>query len=174
MQPQFEIFGETTGIVQPILAIALTYAVVILFVRISGLRSFAKMSAFDFAATIATGSLIASTAVGSTPIWSGLAAIAGLFTAQAAVSFLRGRGWGHTLIDNRPIVLMDGPEVIDANLRKAGMIEADLAGQLRQAGVASRDEVRAVVLETSGDVSVLTGPGGLDALDPLARADLRR
>lgn len=174
MQPSFDLFGETTGIIQPIFAIALTYLVVIFFVRVAGLRSFAQMSAFDFAATIATGSLIASTAIGSTPIWSGLAAIAGLFASQAAVAFLRGRSWGHALIDNRPIVLMDGSEVLRDNLRRAGMIEADLAAQLRLAGVASLSEVRAVVLETSGDVSVLTGEGGLDALEPLMRSDLRR
>jgi uncharacterized membrane protein YcaP (DUF421 family) len=166
--------GQTDGVLQPIIAIALTYAAVIALVRVSGLRSFAKMSAFDFAATIAAGSLIASAAVGSAPLWSGVAALAGLFAAQAAVAWVRQREWGHRLVDNRPILLMDGGEVLRENLARAGLVEADLAAQLRVAGVRRSDHVRAVVLETSGDVSVIEGEGGVDGLDPLLRTDLRR
>lgn len=166
--------GRTDGLIQPILAIALTYAAVILLARLRGLRSFAKMSGFDFAATIATGSLIASAAVGRTPLWSGIAALAGLFAAQAFVAWARQQGWGHTLFDNRPLLLMEEGRVLGENMRRAGLIEADLAAQLRLAGARSREEVSAVVLETSGEVSVLLGQGGLDALDPLLRSDLRR
>lgn len=166
--------GETDGLIQPILAIVLTYAAVIALSRLLGLRSFAKISGFDFAATIATGSLIASAAVGAVPLWSGIAAVAGLFGAQAFVAWARRQGWGHALFDNRPLLLMDGARVLDDNLRRAGLIEADLAAQLRLAGARSREDVCTVVFETSGDVSVVLGGGGVDALDALMRGDLRR
>jgi uncharacterized membrane protein YcaP (DUF421 family) len=166
--------GRTDGLIQPILAIALTYAAVILLSRMRGLRSFASISGFDFAATIATGSLIASAAVGGTPLWSGVAALAGLFAAQAFVAWSRQRGWGQALFDNRPLLLMDGDRVLTENLRRAGLVEADLAAQLRLAGARSREEVSAVVLETSGKVSVVLGEGGADALDPLVGSALRR
>lgn len=165
---------ETDGFIQPILAIILTYAAVILFTRIVGLRSFARLSSFDFAATIAVGSLIAGAAIGTTPLWSGLAAIAALFAAQAAVGWARRQGWGHDLVDNQPLLLMDGPEVLKQNLAAAGLIEADLAAQLRRAGATSNGEVRAVILETSGDVSVILGDGGFDRLDPLIASGIRR
>lgn len=165
--------GRTDGLLQPILAIVLAYAAVILLARVLGLRSFAKISGFDFAATIATGSLVAAAAVGSAPLWSGIAAIAALFAAQAAIAWARRQGWGHALFDNRPVLLMDGGRVLEDNLRRAGLIEADLAAQLRLAGASSCEDVRAVVLETSGDVSVILGAGGADALDPLVSSDLR-
>lgn len=46
---------ETNGFIQPMVAIALTYAAVILFARVAGLKSFTKLSGYDFAATIAVG-----------------------------------------------------------------------------------------------------------------------
>ena len=39
------------------------YLLVILYTRLVGLRSFAKLSGFEFASTLATGSILASTAV---------------------------------------------------------------------------------------------------------------
>lgn len=160
---------ETDGILQPMVGVALTYAAVIVMVRLFGLRSFAKMSAFDFAATIATGSLISAAAIGSTPIWSGIAAIAALLIAQAVVAMLRRAGW-RGLIDNKPVVLvLDGELRADA-LRRTGLVEADVAAQMRAAGVAQLSQVRAMVLETTGDVSVLTGQEGVG--DAFAMRDL--
>lgn len=169
-----DLFGSTTnGFVQPMVAMVITYCAVIVLVRFAGLRSFARMSAFDFAATIACGSLIASTAIGATPIWSGIAAIAALFIAQALVARLRCSTQWRSLIDNRPIVLMDGSSVNHENLRATGLIEADLAAQLRLAGITRLDDVRAVVLESSGDVSVMRGEGGIEACDAVITRDLR-
>lgn len=165
---------DTNGIIQPIVAIALTYAAVILFSRIAGLRSFTKLSGYDFAATIGIGSLLASAAIGTLPIWSGLAALAALFAAQAGVSWARRQDWGHALVDNQPLLMMDGSEVLQKNLASAGLIEEDLAAQLRAAGATSREDVRAVILETSGDVSVVLGEGGFDRLDPLIASGIRR
>ena len=36
------------------------YAAILVYTRIAGLRSFAKMSSFDFAMTVAVGSMVAS------------------------------------------------------------------------------------------------------------------
>ena len=40
------------------------------------------------------------------------------------------------------------------------MTEADLRAKLREANVLAMDEIRAVVMESTGDVSVLHGPPG--------------
>ncbi|MFP5218994.1 MAG: YetF domain-containing protein, partial [Actinomycetes bacterium] len=70
-------------------------------------------------------------------------------------------------VDNPPILLMAGPEVLEGNLRHARLSRNELYSQLRLAGVQNRDQVRAVVMETTGDVSVLTTGASLD-LDLLA------
>lgn len=65
-------FGtDMIGFIQPIVGIELSYAAVILFSRVAGLRSFIKLSGYDFAATIAMDSLLASAAIGKLPLWSG-------------------------------------------------------------------------------------------------------
>lgn len=60
------------------------------------------------------------------------------------------------------------------NLATAWLIEAAVAAQRRLAVATSRQDVRAVILETSGDVSVILGEGFLDRLDPLIASGVRR
>lgn len=112
----------------------LVYAAVIVLTRLAGLRSLAKMSSFDFAATVAVGSTVASTALGSAPLVSGV----------------------------EPMLLMAGGEALEDNLRHARVSREELWAQLRLAGVHRRDQVHAVILETTGDMSVLQGDGPFD------------
>ncbi len=51
------------------------YLLVIALTRLAGARSLAKMSTFDFAATVAIGSTLASTAVGSVSLSRGAAGL---------------------------------------------------------------------------------------------------
>ncbi len=138
------------------------YVWVIAVTRLAGLRSLATMSAFDFAMTVAIGSIIASTALGSVPLASGLLAIALLYLAQVTVSLLRRATSIERVVDNTPLLLMRDGEVIDDHLATARMTEADLRSRLRGANVLRPEQVHAVVLETTGDVSVLHGDAPLD------------
>lgn len=164
--------SETDGLLQPMVGVALTYVAVIALVRLAGVRSFARMSAFDFAATVATGSLISAAAIGAAPVWSGIAAIAALLLAQALVATLRRHGW-RGLIDNRPVVLVRDGALDEDGLRRTRLTEADVAAQMRLSGVGRLADVRAMVLETSGAVSVLVNRGGDEAADDLVMRDLR-
>ncbi len=136
------------------------YASVILLTRLGGLRSFSKMSGFDFAVTVAIGSLIAMVlATKDPPLVQGIVALAALYATQAGIAILRRRStWVSRLVNNEPLLLMDGAEVLQENMDKASMTKADLRAKLREANVLSLDEIRAVVMETTGDVSVLHGP----------------
>ena len=135
------------------------YVVVVLYTRATGLRSFAKMSAFDFAATIAIGSMAASMALlDSVALAAGAVGLGTLFLLQAIVAMLRTRSDAfEQVVDNSPLLLMAGPEVLEDNLRLGNVSIGDLRAKLREAGVVRRDEVQLVVLETTGDISVLTG-----------------
>ncbi len=131
------------------------YLMIILSTRIMGLRSFAKMSSFDFAATVATGSILATVAVASVPLVVGLVAVAVLYLAQWIVATLRRHGLVQTLVDNSPILLMEGPTMLEDNMRRARVTKDDLVAKLREANVTRLEQVRYVVLEATGDVSVL-------------------
>ena len=151
-----------TGLGAVVVSTVCIFITVVLLTRVSGPRSLAKMSSFDFAATVAVGSTLASTALGSTALVNGAAVLVMLFGLQAVTAVLRRRGAFGGLVDNSPLLLMAGPEVIDDHLRQARISREELFGQLRSSGVQRLEEVTAVVLETTGDLSVLTGGSDVD------------
>lgn len=138
------------------------YVVVIVATRVAGLRSFSKMSAFDFAMTVAIGSLIAATASGQGSLLTVTVAVCILYSAQLGVAKLRRRGLLGGLVDNAPLLLMEDGRVLHDNLTTARVTLDDLHGKLREANVLGYDRVHAVVFETTGDISVLHGSGELD------------
>lgn len=127
------------------------------FTRVAGLRSFSKMSGFDFAVTVAIGSLLATVLLTEDPpLVQGVVGLATLFAVQMGAAHARRRfSTVRGLVDNEPVLLMRGTEILEGNLSRAGVTRADLFGKLREANVTRLEQVRAVVLETTGDVSVL-------------------
>lgn len=134
----------------------------ITYVRIIGLRSFSKMSSFDFAVTVAVGSLLASVSLSRSSLAEGLLALVALLGLQAMIAWLRLRGFG-AVIDNDPLLLMVGDQMIEEHLRRSRVSAADVRAKLREANVADYSQIGAVVLETTGDISVIHH---CDTLDP--------
>ncbi|UYV37019.1 DUF421 domain-containing protein [Rhodobacteraceae bacterium D3-12] len=140
---------------------------VVICVRVIGLRAFSKMTSFDFVTTVAIGSLLAG-CVQATE-WSGLAqaliAISALLGIQYAVSRTRSRRDDFEgVIGNTPTLLMrDGVFQEDA-LTRTRTTRSDIVAKLREANVLHVSDVRAIVLESTGDISVLHGEGLDDGL----------
>ena len=152
-----EYFGITSDkFFAIVLSTLLIFVAVILLTRISGKRSFSKMSSFDFASTIAIGSIIASGILlkDVTPAIA-IISLSAIFLLQTAIAYLRRFSFIHKMIDNQPLLLMDGAEILHKNLKKARVTEDDLRSKLRAANVVHLNQVKAVVLESTGDVSVL-------------------
>lgn len=59
--------------------------------------------------------------------------------------------------DNDPLLIMCDGEILHDNLRCAGMTSVDLVGKLREANALEFSQIRAVVFEPTGDVSILHG-----------------
>jgi uncharacterized membrane protein YcaP (DUF421 family) len=156
-----------TAVLGALLSVVGIYVALILLTRWGGLRSFSKMSSFDFAITVALGSLIASTVLTpDPPLLLAVVALAALYAVQMGVAKARERSEAvANAVDNAPLLLMAGREVLHENLRRAKVTESDVRAKLREANVLSLDHVHAVVLESTGDVSVLHG-------DPDADLDL--
>ena len=135
----------------------LLFSILVVWIRISGLRSFAKMSSIDFASTIAIGSVLASTILSETPSFvQGGLAIAFILLFQSVYSKLTLKfKWFDKLVSNKPLLLMEGERICYENLHATNLSEKDLMAKLREANIIQLSEVKAVVLETTGDVSVL-------------------
>lgn len=133
------------------------YFGLILFTRMMGLRSFSKLSSHDFAMTVGIGSILASTIVSESPaLLQGLVAMAMLFLLQAVVSLLRRKVKPlKQLIDNEPVVLMAHGEYCWDNIKEASLSKSDIHQVLRKNGIKSKSEIFAVIMETTGDISII-------------------
>lgn len=133
---------------------------VVMLVRVNGLRSFSKMTNFDFVMTVAVGSLLAVASQSTN--WSAFAQALSAMVAMFLVQYLSARlrkasKTFKTLVQNSPVVLMRNGEIIPDALISTRVAKDDLIAKLREANVLDLSQVRAVILETTGDVSVLHG-----------------
>jgi len=143
-------------ILETIVGSFLIFVVVIIVTRIIGLRSFAKFTNYDFAFTIAVGSIISATLTSSTSIVHGSVAIASLLVLTLVFSVLQKKiSWLKSMISNKPILLMNKDKILFENLKRARVEKSQLIAKLREANVLDFSQVEAVVMETTGDISVL-------------------
>ena len=162
-----------------LLAIIITatgiYLAVIIFTRIAGKRSFSKMSSFDFAMTVAVGSMIATTVLSkSVSLWDGIIGLGAVYILQISVALLRRYKVVKKVVDNSPLLLMDGTKILHENLKKARVSEEDLRSKLREANVIRLKEVRAVIFEATGDISVMHTEDDNEELENWLMEDVER
>ncbi|QAA80916.1 DUF421 domain-containing protein [Aequorivita sp. H23M31] len=166
---------STSTALQIFLSTLIIYIVVIFLTRIFGKRSFSKMSSFDFAMTVAVGSLIATTILSSNvSILEGAFGLFLVYTLQLLAAFFRRFKYVTNAIDNTPLLLMNGSSILYDNLKKARVTEGDLRAKLREANVLDLSQVHAVVFETTGDISVLHSDEDSVHLDPWLLKDVNR
>ena len=131
---------------------------VVLLVRVTGLRSLSKMTGFDFVTTIAVGSLVATAGVSTS--WSAFSqALAGI-GALVALHWILAKWRVHSkfaqrMLGNEPVLLMEHGRFIEEALTAERIARADIYAKMRESGVREPDQVRAVVLERTGDISII-------------------
>ena len=146
---------------------------VLILVRLVGLRSFSKMTAFDFVTTIAMGSLLAAASGASSwrAFFQAVLAMAFLLLVQWVLALARIRSARiRHLIANTPVLLMENGVFCEAALRESRVAREDVFAKIRTANALDLAEVRAVILENTGDISVLHG----DHLDEEVLRGVRR
>lgn len=145
------------------------FSLMIVVVRVAGLRTFAKMSSIDFATTIAIGSILASVVMNkNASLTQGVAALVAIVVFQQIFAGLKVRSDDiENLLENNPTLLMRGSMFLYGNMQKTGVSRSDLIAKLREANVLRLDQVKAVVLETTGDISVLHAEDDGDLEDVL-------
>lgn len=125
------------------------------------------MTAFDFVVTVAIGSVLAGASQATS--WPGffqpVIAIGVLLGTQYVIARLR-KASDHfeSVVQNSPVLLMHDGLIIKEALETTRVAESDLIAKLREANVLDFSEIRAVVLETTGDISVLHGDSVQDRL----------
>lgn len=118
------------------------------------------MAAFDFVVTVATGSLLANAAASSSwpSYFQSVGALTILLAFQALIArFRKDSDRVEELADNTGRLLYTEGEFRRDAMAEERVTESDLWSKMREANVLDRSEVRAIVLESTGDISVLHG-----------------
>ncbi len=161
---------------QPLLRIAIigvaAYVLLVLLLRLTGKRTLSKMNAFDFVVTVALGSTLATIILSKDVVLAeGLLALGVLVGMQYVVAWLSARfEWVDQLVKATPALLAYRGRLLHDALRRERVSEDEVISAIRSAGMNSLEEAEAVVLETSGDFSVLprSTAGESSALDKVS------
>lgn len=158
------IFDSMYDIVRMVVVGSLSYLALVVLLRMSGKRTLAKMNAFDLVITIAFGSTFAS-AILSTEVSlsegvGAFALLCGLQHGVARLSVLSERF--QTLVKSQPSLLFFRGRFEDERLKSERVTREEVFAAIRAAGAPRLEDVDAVVLETDGSFSVLTGAAGRD------------
>ena len=150
----------------------LTYFYLIFILRTSGKRSLSKLSAFDFIVTIALGSILA------TSITDRSVTMVESFTALTLLpllQFIVTKSSYHIrpllkIIKSDPALLYYEGEYLEEHMRNERILPEEVRQAVRMSGKGSMNEVRAVVLETDGTMSVINTSDEGDDSDILPEA----
>jgi uncharacterized membrane protein YcaP (DUF421 family) len=151
-----QVFGTAAGT-------AILYAVYIVAIRIAGRRTLAQISAFDIVVTVALGSLLAATSLPDpATIADGVAVLLTLLVMQVLLAGVRQHSDRlQGLLDFPPrVIVRDGVPDLRRSVFTEQLSHPELAAKLRKQGVTDLRGVHLVVLEPTGDVSVVRNPGG--------------
>jgi uncharacterized membrane protein YcaP (DUF421 family) len=135
----------------------LSYLALLVFLRISGKRSLAKMNAFDLIVTVALGSTLASILTSKNiSLVQGITGLGLLLFLQWLISWLSVRSSRlENLVKTQPALLYYNGRALEQNLKDERITENELLASLRSQGLLSFSGVKAVVLESNGDISVV-------------------
>lgn len=145
-------------IIRIIVVGVLAYILFVIFIRISGKRTLAKMNAFDLVITVAFGSTLATILLNKkVPLAEGITALLLLIVMQYVIAWAASRSKSiDKIVKSNPRILYYGNNYMEQAMKEERITEMDLFQAIRKSGYGSMKEVGVVILESNGDISVLS------------------
>lgn len=136
--------------------VVLIYVITLACLRIAHRRIRGQWTAIDFIAAVGVGSILGRTAVASNQsLLVGVVGVVSLLTVHWLLTVVRYEPRVARMLDHPVRVLVDHGRVRPDQLRASGLTEGDLHARLRQDGVGSLLEVRYVLYENRGGMTVV-------------------
>jgi uncharacterized membrane protein YcaP (DUF421 family) len=135
------------------------YVALVFTLRISGKRTLTKLNAFDFVVTVALGSTLATVLLSKdVSLAEGVVALALLVFLQYVISWGSVRlPWFSRIVKSEPTLLVHRGEFLEGAMREQRVTRGEVLSILRKDGITAVSHAAAVVLETDGSFSVITG-----------------
>lgn len=156
------LFGDWYDLFRVLIVGIFAYAGLVALLRVTGKRTLSKMNAFDLIVTVALGSTLATVLLSSdVSLAEGLLALALLCGLQYAVAYASVRSPRFQgLVKAEPSLLYFRGRFLEEALRSERVTEEEILAAVRAQGGAELSRIDAVVLETDGTFSVISGADG--------------
>lgn len=149
-------FQNWEGLVRTIIIGGLAYVTLVVFLRLSGKRTLAKLNAFDLVVTIALGSTLSATLLQESVAFAeGAVAFAVLIVLQFSVASLSVRSSRLArIVRSEPALLARDGEFCTTTMKHERVTEGEALSAIRASGGSDVSSVDYAILESDGTISV--------------------
>ncbi|MEO8109430.1 MAG: YetF domain-containing protein [Ginsengibacter sp.] len=151
-------FDDWESLLRAFISTVIAYITLVIFIRISGKRTLSKMNAFDFIVTVALGSCLATISLNKNiALAEGALVYFTFIFLQFIITWTSVRvKQVKKIVSGQPALLLYKGELLwDAMKRERITIE-EIYLSVRAKGIADLNEIEVIVLETTGDITVIS------------------
>lgn len=165
-------FKDWKSIGHVALATIIAFITLFFFLRISGKRTLAKLNAFDFVVTVALGSTLSYMMLAMVPLTEGAIVLILIITLQYIFAWTaRSSKKMEKVLNAVPILIFYDGEFIEKAMAKEAVTKGEIFSTIRRSGIDQIDDVKAVVMELNGQITVVRkskgmGSSSLDDIQP--------
>lgn len=151
-------FDSWESILRAFIITILGYTALVVAIRISGKRTLSKMNAFDFIVTIALGSCLAATSLNKNiALAEGVVVYSTLIGLQFIITWLSVRVRKvKEIVGGQPVLLLYKGQLLNDVIKKQRITIEEIYASCRKQGITSLNEVDVIVLEATGDITVIS------------------
>lgn len=155
------LFQDWSGIARTVAVGLLAYVTLVLFLRISGKRTLAKLNAFDLVVTVALGSTLSAILLQeSIALAEGATALALLIAMQFIVTFISVRSERFAkIVRSEPALLVRDGAFCRAAMKRERITEDEALSAVRAAGGRGVEDVASLILESDGTLNTVLRDG---------------
>ncbi len=138
---------------------AVVYLFLLIAFRLAGKRQLGTMTAFDLVVLLLISNVVQNALIGNdTSLGGGLLGATVILVLNAIIAWVTFRYKRvERVVEHTPTVLVKHGRILRENLRRERLSLQELRAALRREGIASLGNVRYVLLEEDGHLSVIAG-----------------
>jgi len=139
---------------------SISYIVLFIFIRISGKRTLAKLNAFDFVVSVTLGSTLSSMILAKVTIAEGSVALLIIIILQYILAwFAKQSETMEEVINSEPTLLFYNGKFLHDAMLKEVITEEEIYSEIRKVKIENMEDVRAVIMELNGEITVVKKSG---------------
>jgi uncharacterized membrane protein YcaP (DUF421 family) len=149
--------GEKLNMLQMSMRALCMFVIMLVLVRFTGRRAFAKKSSFDNIIVIMLGAVLARGVVGASPFWSTVSASVVMVALHRFFAWLSVKNnVVERVVKGKAIMLFQKEHLVDSNLTKTGISKKDLHESLRlETKKDTLEDIDTAYLERNGRISFI-------------------